>query len=176
MPGPFILTPVTKIASLTFQELYGRRNTNLVYVRVIDTGTVSFRGGGARTLVRVSPKRRPMSVRLFNDRPSLVTRITGDVRRHPFSVLSVGVKYPIPGIMGGNRNSTLLGSPRLVRRVIHDISKTISGPMAIGIHVNFSRGAPISIIRVTGQIRSTNTTTVTIRKEAERRCCSNRTS
>lgn len=173
--GPFILTPVTNIASLPFQALYGRRKTKLVYVRVVDTGTVSFRGGGAVTLVRVSPYRRPISVRLFNDRPSLVTRITGSVRSESFSVLSVGVKYPIPGIIGGNRKSTLLGGPGLVRRVIQGMSSTVDGPLAIGIQVKF-RGRPMSVIRVTGHVRSTKTTTLTIRKHAERRCCSNATS
>lgn len=175
LPGHCVLKPVTKIASLPFHILYGRRKTNLLYVRVIDTGTVLCGGGGARSLLRVRPSRRPISLRFFKSSPGVVDRVTGHIRRHPFSVVSVGVKYPIPGIIHGKRNSTLVGGPGLICRVIDTVIGTVSGPIAIGVEGKFSSDY-VGTIRVTGVVRRTKTTTMTIRKEAERRCCDKRTS
>lgn len=175
LPGHCILTPVTKMASLPFHLLYGRRKTKLLYVRVVDTGTLQCGGGGAGTLLTVSPERCPMSLRLFKRSPSVVSRRTGQVRRLPFRVLSVGVNYPIPGIIHGKRNSTLVGSPGQVCSVMCGATETVGGPIAVGVHGKFS-SAYVGTPRVTGITRRTNTTTVTMRKEAERRCCSKGTS
>lgn len=131
-----ILTPVTKMDSETCHRLYMEFNTTCYMDRVIDSGTLSFGDGGDRRLVRVSSLRHPYKVRVFNSSPGYVTSTTGRTLRGGPSVVSVGVKYPTPGVDSGNDKDTLVGGPQLYKRVIGTIATIASVPMAMGVHGN----------------------------------------
>lgn len=131
-----LLTPVTKIDSLTCHIVTHGVNTTLAATRVIDTGKLCCHGRGAGSVLGVTRRRRPMSLRLFNDSPTVVTLKTGIVRGTNTSVMSVGVKYPVRGIMGGDSNSTLVGGIPLTRRVVSTMTTTIGVPIAMGVHLN----------------------------------------
>lgn len=133
---PLTLTPVTNVASLPFHLVYHHLNYNVAISRVIDTGNLLCGGIGAARVLHVSSNRHPATVRLFNDIPTRLTRTTHVMRTDNTSVVSFGVNYPIPGVIGGNRNSTLVGGPRLTRSVLTTVIGTIGVPIAMGFHTN----------------------------------------
>lgn len=104
--GHIMLTPVTKIYGSTFHLAMGRFNTNLMYTRVIDSGKVIAGGRGAVGVLCVSRERGPLDLRVFKNRGRALMRTTGFMSGGAgTSVVSVGVKYPIPGVAGYSTNT-----------------------------------------------------------------------
>lgn len=130
------LTPVTNITSETFERVYENCNTTFARDRVVDTGTLSVNSGGSCRLVRVAGNRHPANVRLFKGSPRIVRGTIGSIRARGPSFVSFGFKYPTPGVTNGNSNSTLLGAPSMVKRVLGDTCSIASGPVATGVEVN----------------------------------------
>lgn len=99
--GPITITPVTKVDGTTFHIAIGRVNTNLIIYRVVDSGKVRFHGRGALQVLRVRPGRCPLDIRVVNNGGSALIRTTGCITRGArTTVVSVGVNYPIDGIVG----------------------------------------------------------------------------
>lgn len=97
------MTPVTKIAGSTFHIVYGGFNTNCIIYRVVSSHNVVCRGGGALSVLGIRPVRRPVNVRVFNNAGRALIRTTGFVSRGArTSMVSVGVNYPIGGIIGAS--------------------------------------------------------------------------
>ena len=90
-----ILAPMAGVTDLPFRLLCKEQGAGLLCTEMISAKAIHFKNKNTKSLMRILPEERPVSLQLFGSEPDLMAEIAAQIEDEPFDILDINMGCPV---------------------------------------------------------------------------------
>lgn len=133
-----ILAPMAGVTDLPFRLLCKEQGAGLLCTEMISAKAIYFKNKNTKSLMQILPEERPVSLQLFGSDPELMGEIARQIEDRPFDILDINMGCPVPKVVNNGEGSALMKNPRLIWRIVKEVSSAIQKPLTVKIRKGFN--------------------------------------
>lgn len=135
--NPFVLAPMAGVTDLPFRGLCKEQGAGLVCTEMVSAKAISFHNKNTKSLMEITPQEHPVSLQLFGSEPELMAEVARSIEEQTFDILDINMGCPVPKVVNNGEGSALLKNPKLIHRIVSEISHAIKKPVTVKIRIGF---------------------------------------
>lgn len=136
-----ILAPMAGVTDLPFRLLCKEQGAGLLCTEMISAKAIHFKNKNTKSLMRILPEERPVSLQLFGSEPDLMAEIAAQIEDEPFDILDINMGCPVPKVVNNQEGSALMKNPKLVGEIVSKMASAIKKPLTVKIRKGFTEGS-----------------------------------
>ena len=136
-----ILAPMAGVTDLPFRLLCKEQGAGLLFTFMISVKAIHFKNKNTKSLMRILPEERPVSLQLFGSEPDLMAEIAAQIEDEPFDILDINMGCPVPKVVNNQEGSALMKNPKLVGEIVSKMASAIKKPLTVKIRKGFTEGS-----------------------------------
>ena len=136
-----ILAPMAGVTDLAFRLLCKEQGAGLLCTEMISAKAIHFKNKNTKSLMRILPEERPVSLQLFGSEPDLMAEIAAQIEDEPFDILDINMGCPVPKVVNNQEGSALMKNPKLVGEIVSKMASAIKKPLTVKIRKGFTEGS-----------------------------------
>ena len=136
-----ILAPMAGVTDLPFRVLCKEQGAGLLCTEMISAKAIHFKNKNTKSLMRILPEERPVSLQLFGSEPDLMAEIAAQIEDEPFDILDINMGCPVPKVVNNQEGSALMKNPKLVGEIVSKMASAIKKPLTVKIRKGFTEGS-----------------------------------
>ena len=136
-----ILAPMAGVTDLPFRLLCKEQGAGLLCTEMISAKAIHFKNKNTKSLMRILPEERPVSLQLFGSEPDLMAEIAAQIEDEPFDILDINMGCPVPKVVNNHEGSALMKNPKLVGEIVSKMASAIKKPLTVKIRKGFTEGS-----------------------------------
>ena len=136
-----ILAPMAGVTDLPFRLLCKEQGAGLLCTEMISAKAIHFKNKNTKSLMRILPEERPVSLQLFGSEPDLMAEIAAQIEDAPFDILDINMGCPVPKVVNNQEGSALMKNPKLVGEIVSKMASAIKKPLTVKIRKGFTEGS-----------------------------------
>ena len=136
-----ILAPMAGVTDLPFRLLCKEQGAGLLCTEMISAKAIHFKNKNTKSLMRILPEERPVSLQLFGSEPDLMAEIAAQIEDEPFDILDINMGCPVPKVVNNQEGSALMKNPKLVGEIVSTMASAIKKPLTVKIRKGFTEGS-----------------------------------
>ena len=136
-----ILAPMAGVTDLPFRLLCKEQGAGLLCTEMISAKAIHFKNKNTKSLMRILPEERPVSLQLFGSEPDLMAEIAAQLEDEPFDILDINMGCPVPKVVNKHEGSALMKNPKLVGEIVSKMASAIKKPLTVKIRKGFTEGS-----------------------------------
>ena len=136
-----ILAPMAGVTDLPFRLLCKEQGAGLLCTEMISAKAIHFKNKNTKSLMRILPEERPVSLQLFGSEPDLMAEIASQIEDEPFDILDINMGCPVPKVVNNQEGSALMKNPKLVGEIVSKMASAIKKPLTVKIRKGFTEGS-----------------------------------
>lgn len=133
-----ILAPMAGVTDLPFRLLCKEQGAGLLCTEMISAKAIHFKNKNTKSLMRILPEERPVSLQLFGSEPDLMAEIATQIEDEPFDILDINMGCPVPKVVNNHEGSALMKNPKLVGEIVSKMASAIKKPLTVKIRKGFT--------------------------------------
>ena len=141
MENNLILAPMAGVTDLPFRLLCKEQGAGLLCTEMISAKAIHFKNKNTKSLMRILPEERPVSLQLFGSEPDLMAEIAAQIEDEPFDILDINMGCPVPKVVNNQEGSALMKNPKLVGEIVSKMASAIKKPLTVKIRKGFTEGS-----------------------------------
>ena len=141
LENPYILAPMAGVTDLPFRLLCKEQGAGLLCMEMISAKAIHFKNKNTKSLMRILPEERPVSLQLFGSEPDLMAEIAAQIEDEPFDILDINMGCPVPKVVNNQEGSALMKNPKLVGEILSKMASAIKKPLTVKIRKGFTEGS-----------------------------------
>ena len=136
-----ILAPMAGVTDLPFRLLCKEQGAGLLCTEMISAKAIHFKNKNTKSLMRILPEERPVSLQLFGSEPDLMAEIAAQIEDEPFDILDINMGCSVPKVVNNQEGSALMKNPKLVGEIVSKMASAIKKPLTVKIRKGFTEGS-----------------------------------
>lgn len=136
-----ILAPMAGVTDLPFRLLCKEQGAGLLCTEMISAKAIHFKNKNTKSLMRILPEERPVSLQLFGSEPDLMAEIAAQIEDEPVDILDINMGCPVPKVVNNQEGSALMKNPKLVGEIVSKMASAIKKPLTVKIRKGFTEGS-----------------------------------
>ena len=136
-----ILAPMAGVTDLPFRLLCKEQGAGLLCTEMISAKAIHFKNKNTKSLMRILPEERPVSLQIFGSEPDLMAEIAAQIEDEPFDILDINMGCPVPKVVNNQEGSALMKNPKLVGEIVSKMASAIKKPLTVKIRKGFTEGS-----------------------------------
>lgn len=136
-----ILAPMAGVTDLPFRLLCKEQGAGLLCTEMISAKAIHFKNKNTKSLMRILPEERPVSLQIFGSEPDLMAEIAAQIEDEPFDILDINMGCPVPKVVNNQEGSALMKDPKLVGEIVSKMASAIKKPLTVKIRKGFTEGS-----------------------------------
>ena len=135
--GKLILGPMAGVTDLPFRMLCKEQGADLIYTEMVSAKGIMYNNKNTIPLLEVKEEERPVALQLFGNDPKILSEMAKKIEHRNFDILDINMGCPVPKVVNNGEGSALMDDPKLIGKIVKEVSTSIKKPVTIKIRKCF---------------------------------------
>jgi len=124
------LAPMAGVTDISFREIAISMGCSMVYSEMVSAKALHYGSSNTETLLRISPKEKPIAVQLFGNDPEILATIAKKLdENEDIVLLDINMGCPAPKLVKNGEGSALMLDPKRAAKIIEEVKKATGKPV-----------------------------------------------
>ena len=126
------------VTDLPFRLLCKEKGADMLVTEMISAKGILYNNKRTEVLLNTDEQERPLAVQLFGSDPLVLRDAARQIEHRPFDIIDINMGCPVPKVVNNGEGSALMKNPKLIGKIVKELSMAISKPVTIKIRRGFN--------------------------------------